>query len=175
MLEFFFLNKNEKHVVYLLKPGKQRDNFIELFSKIRFMHKIFSCTNPKEKYPTEWINYKKVGMEFGECLKTNYPYVRWSNYVHKVIEHVQEVIQEEGTLGSFSGEGNEAGNKIFRHLRKNHSRKSGTFESLTDVLQMHWFYCSHALMSLSHVARNNYKCTKCGQTGHNSATCPSKP
>ena len=169
-----FSEENEKHVVYLLKPGKQRDKFRELLSKIRFLHKIFSCTNPKEKYPTEWINYKKVGMEFGECLKTNYPYAHWSNYVHKVIEHVQEVIQEEGTLGGFSGEGNEAGNKIFRHLRKNHSRKSGTFESVTDVLQMHWFYCRHALMSLSHVARNKYKCTKCGQTGHNSATCPSK-
>lgn len=112
-------------------------------------------------------------MEFGECLKTNYPYACWSNYVHKVIDNVQEVIQE-GTLGSSSGEGNKAGNKIFRHLRKNHTRKSDTFESVTDVLQMQWFYCSHAFMSLSHVARNKYKCTKCGQTGHNSATCPSK-
>ena len=88
-------------------------------------------------------------MEFGECLKTKYPYAHWSNYAHKVIEHVQEVIQEEGTLGGFSGEGNDAGNKIFRHLRKNHSRKSGTLESIRDVLRMHWFYCSHTLTSES--------------------------
>ena len=150
-----FSEENEKHVVHLLKPGSQRDNFKELLSKIRFLHKIFSCTIPREKYP-EWGNYKTVGIELGECLLTNYSYARWSNYIHKVIEHVQETIEEEGTL------------------RKNHSRKSGTYDSVTDVLRMHWFYCSKALRSLSHVARSKYRCTECGKAGHNSATCPSK-
>ena len=65
--------------------------------------------------------------------------------------------------------------KIFRHLRKNHSRKTGTFESVSDVLKMHWLYCSFKLKTLSEVARRKYKCSICKQNGHNCNTCPSAP
>jgi len=41
-----------------------------------------------------------------------YPHARWSNYVHDTIEHVQEIIESNDTLGGFPGEGNEAGKKI---------------------------------------------------------------
>jgi len=39
-------------------------------------------------------------------------------YVHKTIEHVQEVTESNDTMGGFSGEGNEASNKIFCHMCK---------------------------------------------------------
>ena len=63
------------------------------------MHKIFSCQSRKLKYPSEWNHYKQVAVEFGNILLNNYPYARWSNYVHKCIEHVQEVIETDDTLG----------------------------------------------------------------------------
>ena len=95
--------------------------------------------------------------------------------VHKCIKHVQEVMEADDTLGGLSGEGNEAGNKIFRHLRKNHSRKGCTLLSVTDVLRVHWLYCSSKLRKLSYVSRRKYKCSSCNQIGHNSMSCPAKP
>ena len=67
------------------------------------MNKIFSSSKPKEEFPNEWSQYKERAVEFGKHLLTCYPYARWSNYVHKTIEHVQEVIESHGTLGGFSG------------------------------------------------------------------------
>jgi hypothetical protein len=51
---------------------------------------------------------------------------------------VQELI-EDGP-GTLSGEGNEGGNKIFRHFRKNLVRRGNTRGSLRDVLRGHWLY-----------------------------------
>ena len=166
--------QNESKVVFLLGTEEKKNNFTELLSKLQFMHKVFSCRSPKLKYPSEWNHYKQVAVEFGNILLNNYPYARWSNYVHKCIEHVQEVIETDDTLGGLSGEGNEAGNKIFRHLRKNHSRKGSTLHSVTDVLKVHWPYCSRKLRKLSHVSRRKYKCSLCNQMGHNCMSCPAK-
>ena len=170
-----FSQKNESHILYLLKSDEKREKFAKLLTLVRFMHKIFSSSKPKEEFPEEWSQYKSRAVEFGKHLIASYPYARWSNYVHKTIEYVQEVIESHGTLGGFSGEGNEAGNKIFQHLRKNHSRKTGTFESVSDVLKMHWLYCSFKLKTLNEVARRKYKCSICKQNGHNCNTCPSAP
>ena len=41
--------------------------------------------------------------------------------IYTVIEHVQQLIKDPngpGSVGAFSSEGNEAGNKLFRHFRK---------------------------------------------------------
>lgn len=166
--------QNESKVVFLLGTEEKKNNFTDLLSKLQFMHKIFSRRSPKLKYPSEWNHYKQVAVEFGNILLNNYPYAHWSNYVHKCIEHVQEVIETDDTLGGLSGEGNEAGNKIFRHLRKNHSRKGSTLHSVTDVLKVHWLYCSRKLRKLSHVSRRKYKCSLCNQMGHNCMSCPAK-
>lgn len=99
------------------------------------MNKIFSTNKSKQEFPDEWMLYKSKALECRKLLISCFPYARWSNYVHKTIEHVQEVIEIHGTLGGISGEVNEAGNKIFRHLCMNHSRKSGTFDSV-NVLQL---------------------------------------
>nr|XP_054748042.1 V(D)J recombination-activating protein 1-like [Lytechinus pictus] len=48
------------------------------------------------------------------------------HYLHKMIEHVQEVLKDPqgpGSIGLLSGEGNEAANKLFRHLRKHAARR----------------------------------------------------
>ncbi len=61
--------------------------------------------------------------------------------MHKIIEHVQELIQWKegpGSIGAVSSEGNEAGNKIFRHFRLHLSSKGSTYQGLVDVLRLHW-------------------------------------
>ena len=170
-----FSQKKEKHIFHLRKSEEQKQNFGKLLTYLRFMNKIFSSNKPKQGLPDEWMLCKSKAIEFGKLLISCFPYARWKNYVHKMIEHVQEVIEIHGTLGGFCGEDNEAGNKIFSHLCKNHSRKSGTFDSVNDVLKMHWLYCSFKLKKLSDVARGKYGCSICKQNGRNCHTCPSAP
>lgn len=52
------------------------------------------------------------------------------------------------TLEGFSGEGNEAGNKIFHRIHKSQSRKTFTCDSVSDVLKMPWLYCSRKLKKI---------------------------
>jgi len=111
----------------------------------------------------------------GQLLLSKFEYVQWPNYLHKLIEHTQQLIEDPsgpGSIGSFSSEGNEAGNKLFRHFRKNLSRRGSTYGSLVDVLKLHWLYSSKALTKLAEKEHVKNKCSLCFQTGHNRRTCP---
>ena len=62
----------------------------------------------------------------GKDIIQHFHYAQWPNYLHKIIEHVQELINMPngpGAVGELSGEGNEGGNKIVRHFRKHLSGK----------------------------------------------------
>ena len=50
---------------------------------------------PVQEFPQDVENYKKVAVEMGQMLIDNFGYCPWPNYLHKVIEHVQEIIQHE--------------------------------------------------------------------------------
>jgi hypothetical protein len=87
-----------------------------------------------------------------------------------VIEHVEACIKERGTLGGLSGEGLEAGNKEYRHVRRTMSRFSAL--GLRDSLTAMWLRSNPRLSTLFDWAplRENH-CGKCGTMGHNTATC----
>ena len=108
---------------------------------------------------------------FGRILIDNFDYVRWSNYTHKIIEHVGEIIESGGLVGAYSNEGNEGGNNLFRHFRKHHSRKSPILGGLEDIIRIHWLCCSKKLQGLATVVQKKCRCTKCGIECHNKLTC----
>ena len=61
----------------------------------------------------------------------------------------------------FSGEGNECGNKVFRHFRKHLSRKGDVTGGLRDVLQLFWLYSSKVWQELSsetHINNIDVRC-----------------
>ena len=91
-----------------------------------------------------------------------------------MIEHVQEIIEFSegpGTVGGLSSEGNECGNKIFRHFKKNLARKGNTEGGLRDVFLVHWLYSSPSLTQIAEVTRKQNRCSLCFNQGHNSCTC----
>ena len=111
----------------------------------------------------------------GSLFLQHFDYVEWLNYLYKVIEHVQQLIEDPngpGSVGAISSEGNEAGNKIFRHFGKNLSRRGNTYGSLCDVLKLHWLYSSKALFKLAEVEHKKVRCSLCFTSGHNKRTCP---
>ena len=58
----------------------------EVLSKLRWMRGVYRAAKP---VPADVKQYKVVAVELGNILKDKLPWVRWPNYLHKVIEHVQ--------------------------------------------------------------------------------------
>ena len=108
----------------------------------------------------------------GKLLDEHFAYVSWANYLHKLIEHVQEPLEDEngpppmgggGGGGGLSGEGNEGANIVFRDLRRHVWRKSRAMVSLRDVLWFHWLYTSPKLHTIAQVTTREYTCSECQQ------------
>jgi hypothetical protein len=132
--------KNE-HIVYELIESVERINLmLDMLNKFRHLRKIYRSNSPLNEYLEEVKCYKEKAVEMARFLLQYYSYVQWPNYLHKIIEHVQELIENDsgpGSIGMLSGEGNEGGNKVFRYFRK--QLKAAEKVMLWGVLKM---YCS---------------------------------
>ncbi|KAK3089575.1 hypothetical protein FSP39_004762 [Pinctada imbricata] len=169
-----FDSKNENSVLDLIEDDERKCKVRLLLQKFRFMRMIYRAVDPKVQYPSETKMYKETAIEFGKILINDFDYAKWPNYIHKVIEHVQELNENgPGTVGGLSSEGNEGGNKIFRHFRKNLARRGSTYGGLRDVLWGHWLYSSPSLTKLSAKSKSEQRCSACRSLGHNIRNCPS--
>ena len=115
-----------------------------------------------------------IAVEMGKLLIENFSFASWPNYLHRIIEHVQEILEDPngpGSIGAFSGEGNEGGNKLFHLFRKNYATKGDSYRALEDVIRIHWLYSSKRLEDLASVNHRKNKCSKCGNFGHNKRSC----
>ncbi|XP_071495144.1 V(D)J recombination-activating protein 1-like [Diadema antillarum] len=122
-------------------------------------------------------SYKDTGVKMGELLRESFSYASWPNYLHKLIEHVQEPLEMENgprTIGALSGEGNEGANKVFRDLRRHFSRKSNAITSLRDTMWFHWLYTSPKLRRIAKDTAR-HRCSNCQQLGHSIANCTLVP
>ncbi|XP_070545703.1 V(D)J recombination-activating protein 1-like [Ptychodera flava] len=170
----FFDEKNEQAILSLIPQAQRREDFAAVLAKFRFLKKVYCAKLPKVDYKDDIESVKTVGIEMGMLLIDKFGYARWPNYLHKVIEHTQELIEKEdspGTIGGISGEGNEAGNKLFRQFRKLHSRKGSVMGGLRDTIWLHWLYSSPKLCRHAEVAHRKNRCSACGCLGHNRLTC----
>lgn len=168
----FFEEKNTEVITCLISDDDDRENFVSVLDKFRMMRAVYRASRPNQH---EIVAYKTNALAFANLMKEKFPFAKWPNYFHKLVEHVQELLLDTNTLqtiGAMSGEGLEAGNKLFRHIRKNLSSKGNTYEGLVDVLSLHWLYSSPSLQRLSSISRQKYSCGHCGNTGHNRVTCP---
>ncbi|XP_063954560.1 V(D)J recombination-activating protein 1-like [Lytechinus pictus] len=169
--------KNEECFLELIPSAERRHHLSSVLQKFRSLRKVYRALKPIRE---EVIKYKATAVKMGQELLDNFGYVMWPNYLHKVIEHVQEILDDQdgpGSIGALSGEGSEAANKLFRHLRKYASRRSTVEESLRDVLWFHWMYTSPKLRALraASLVKRKYHCSICGKEGHSKVTCPSAP
>ena len=166
--------KTIKVITELIPSADRRELVEELLSKASEMRSVYRANKPLIDLPEKVKDYKNTAVSLAHNLRDNFSYVHWPNYLHKVIEHVQELIERPdgpGTVGGMSGEGNEAGNKVFRHFRKNLARKGATYDSLRDVLVLHWLYSSPTLRHLATIEKSKKTCSLCLEEGHNIRTC----
>ena len=167
-------DKEHENDIIALIPGKRADLVRQLLDQFRPLRSVYRARNPIKDMADEVSQFKTKAVSMGAFLIENFHYVAWPNYLHKVIEHTQEIIEHPGgpgTVGGLSGEGNEGGNKVFRQFRRDLSRKCSTESSLVDVLKMHWLYSCRPLQQISKVSLQERSCSWCRSSGHYNTTC----
>ena len=164
-----FDSKNEAAVCELVVDSDRKALMIGFLCQFRRLRTIYRAKSPKTDYPEEVKFFKMSAVKMGKLLLENFSFVEWQNYPHKLIEHVQELIQHDlgpGSIGMFSCEGNECGNKVLRHFRKD-----DVTGGLRDVLQLHWLYSSKVWQELSSETHKQNRCSVCFGTGHIRNNC----
>ncbi|KAM5138749.1 V(D)J recombination activating protein 1 [Mantella aurantiaca] len=128
---------------------------MELYLK---MKPVWRSSCPAKECPELLCQYSYHSQRFAELLSTKFKYRyggKITNYFHKTLAHVPEIIERDGSIGAWASEGNESGNKLFRRFRKMNARQSKIYE-MEDVLKHHWLYTSKYLQKFMN-AHNNLK------------------
>ncbi|XP_072029739.1 V(D)J recombination-activating protein 1-like [Amphiura filiformis] len=170
-----FKEENVDIVLDLIPNEYRRRQLREVLKKFRVVRKLYRALTPMKDYPEEVRSLKDEAVAMGRILRDEFGYANWPNYLHKVIEHSQELIEDPNgpqTIGGMSGEGNEAGNKIFRTIREYVAYRGSTDKSLMDILKVHWLYSSPTLGRIGSIQRSRNNCSVCHKPGHKMPTCP---
>ena len=149
----------------------------ELIDSYILLKHVWKATQPLETCPDLVNSYPANARKFVSTLKEYFAYTKdnMPNYMHKILAHVPQLIEEFGSVGAFSSEPNEHGNKLFRLLRRMCARQQTNFE-LKDILKYHWLYTMKSLQQLTAAGQTGrkQKCSLCLELGHKRRTCPSK-
>ena len=167
------LSEKSMKIILALIPEGRRGVIQQLVHEYTLLKRVWKATNPNDSCQELLKNYPANARSFMRTLHTSFSYTAYNmpNYLHKVIAHVPELILKYGSVGAYSSEPNEHGNKLFRMLRKMCSRQTTDFE-LKDILKFHWLYTVKSLQREVDQIQCQQKCSICGTFGHKCSTCP---
>lgn len=134
-------------VCELIKCEERHEALKELMDLYLKMKPVWRSSCPAKECPELLCQYSYNSQRFAELLSTKFKYRyegKITNYFHKTLAHVPEIIERDGSIGAWASEGNESGNKLFRRFRKMNARQSKFYE-MEDVLKHHWLYTSKYL------------------------------
>ncbi|NXG44379.1 RAG1 protein, partial [Psilopogon haemacephalus] len=134
-------------VCELIKCEERHEALKELMDLYLKMKPVWRSSSPATECPELLRQYSYNSQRFAELLTTKFKYRyegKITNYFHKTLAHVPEIIERDGSIGAWASEGNESGNKLFRRFRKMNARQSKCYE-MEDVLKHHWLYTSKYL------------------------------
>ncbi|KAF7660449.1 hypothetical protein LDENG_00280840 [Lucifuga dentata] len=147
-------------VVCELVPSEERREALgELMRLYLQMKPVWRATCPAKECPDQLCRYSFNSQRFADLLSSAFKYRyngKITNYLHKTLAHVPEIIERDGSIGAWASEGNESANKLFRRFRKMNARQSKAFE-LEDVLKHHWLYTSKYLQKYMEAHKNSAK------------------
>ncbi|ELV12151.1 V(D)J recombination-activating protein 1 [Tupaia chinensis] len=153
-----------------LIPSQERHEALrELMDLYLKMKPVWRSSCPAKECPEALCQYSFNSQRFAELLSTKFKYRyegKITNYFHKTLAHVPEIIERDGSIGAWASEGNESGNKLFRRFRKMNARQSKCYE-MEDVLKHHWLYTSKYLQKFmnAHKALKDSGFTVTSQAG----------
>nr|AEH96360.1 recombination activation protein 1 [Lutjanus sanguineus] len=134
-------------VCELVPTEERREALRELMRLYLQMKPVWRATCPAKECPDQLCRYSFNSQRFADLLSSTFKYRyngKITNYLHKTLAHVPEIIERDGSIGAWASEGNESANKLFRRFRKMNARQSKAYE-LEDVLKHHWLYTSKYL------------------------------
>ncbi|KAK5867636.1 hypothetical protein PBY51_012106 [Eleginops maclovinus] len=147
-------------VVCELVPSEERREALrELMSIYVQMKPVWRASCPAKECPDQLCRYSFNSQRFADLLSSTFKYRyngKITNYLHKTLAHVPEIIERDGSIGAWASEGNESANKLFRRFRKMNARQSKAFE-LEDVLKHHWLYTSKYLQKFMEAHKDSVK------------------
>ncbi|XP_045893932.1 V(D)J recombination-activating protein 1 [Micropterus dolomieu] len=147
-------------VVCELVPSEERREALrELMRLYLQMKPVWRATCPAKECPDQLCRYSFNSQSFADLLSSTFKYRyngKITNYLHKTLAHVPEIIERDGSIGAWASEGNESANKLFRRFRKMNARQSKAFE-LEDVLKHHWLYTSKYLQKFMEAHKDSAK------------------
>ncbi|XP_067414211.1 V(D)J recombination-activating protein 1 [Emydura macquarii macquarii] len=153
------MSKETVEAVCELITGEERHEALrELMDLYLKMKPVWRSSCPAKECPELLCQYSFNSQRFAELLSTKFKYRyegKITNYFHKTLAHVPEIIERDGSIGAWASEGNESGNKLFRRFRKMNARQSKCYE-MEDVLKHHWLYTSKYLQKFMN-AHNTLK------------------
>lgn len=147
-------------VVCELVPSEERREALrELMRLYLQMKPVWRSTCPAKECPDQLCRYSFNSQRFADLLSSTFKYRyngKITNYLHKTLAHVPEIIERDGSIGAWASEGNESANKLFRRFRKMNARQSKAYE-LEDVLKHHWLYTSKYLQKFMEAHKDSAK------------------
>ncbi|GLD60215.1 V(D)J recombination-activating protein 1 [Lates japonicus] len=147
-------------VVCELVPSEERREALrELMRLYLQMRPVWRATCPAKECPDQLCRYSFNSQRFADLLSSTFKYRyngKITNYLHKTLAHVPEIIERDGSIGAWASEGNESANKLFRRFRKMNARQSKAYE-LEDVLKHHWLYTSKYLQKFMEAHKDSAK------------------
>ncbi|KAK2842077.1 hypothetical protein Q5P01_012277 [Channa striata] len=146
-------------VCELVPTEERREALRELMRLYLQMKPVWRATCPAKECPDQLCRYSFNSQRFADLLSTTFKYRyngKITNYLHKTLAHVPEIIERDGSIGAWASEGNESANKLFRRFRKMNARQSKAFE-LEDVLKHHWLYTSKYLQKFMEAHKDSAK------------------
>ncbi|KAG7473848.1 hypothetical protein MATL_G00100020 [Megalops atlanticus] len=146
-------------VCELVPSDERRQALKELMELYLQMKPVWRSTCPVQECPDQLCRYSFNSQRFAELLSSTFKHRydgKITNYLHKTLAHVPEIIERDGSIGAWASEGNESGNKLFRRFRKMNARQSKSFE-LEDILKHHWLYTSKYLQKFMEAHKNSAK------------------
>lgn len=106
--------ENEKKVLALIKHWERSRYLYDILNKFRFLRANYRAKQPLKDFPEQLKVHKATAVEICRSLLNHFEYASWPNYLNKIIEHVQEIIEftdGPGTVGSLSSDGNDTATK----------------------------------------------------------------
>lgn len=146
-------------VCELVPSEERREALRELMRIYLQMKPVWRATCPAKECPDQLCRYSFNSQRFADLLSSTFKYRyngKITNYLHKTLAHVPEIIERDGSIGAWASEGNESANKLFRRFRKMNARQSKAFE-LEDVLKHHWLYTSKYLQKFMEAHKDSAK------------------
>ena len=87
--------QTEPYILNCIRKEDRKEVLQKALERFRGMRKLYRAKHLLTDYPDDTKSYKQNAVKFGNHLLEHFAYCNWPNYLHKVIEHVYEIIEKE--------------------------------------------------------------------------------